>query len=128
MELLAIITLVALGQYIYFGAKVGMAREKYQIKAPATAGNEIFERHYRVHYNTLEQLLSFVPALWTFGYYVGEIYAVALGVIYIIGRFIYASAYVADPDKRKLGAIMSGLPTMIMVIGGIIGAVLSYLG
>ena len=74
----------------------------------------------------MEQLISFIPALWAFGIYVGDIYAVGFGVIYLIGRFLYASAYVADPSKRTAGAMMSGLPTMIMTIGGIIGAAMAY--
>lgn len=127
MELLTIITLLAVAQYLFFGAKVGIAREKYNIKAPATTGDETFERHYRVHYNTMEQLIGFIPALWAFGIFVGDIYAVGLGVVYLIGRFLYANAYVADPSKRVAGAMMSGIPTMIMTIGGIIGACMTYL-
>jgi glutathione S-transferase len=73
MELQTIISLLAVAQYIYFGRKVGMAREKYSIKAPSTTGDETFECHYRVHYNTMEQLISFIPALWAFGIYVGDI-------------------------------------------------------
>ncbi len=127
MELLTIITLLAIAQYVYFGSKVGMARGKYNIKAPATSGDEMFDRHYRVHYNTMEQLLVFIPSLWAFGIYVGEIYALGFGVIYLIGRLIFASTYVADPSKRTVGAMMSMLPPMIMTIGGIIGAAIAYL-
>lgn len=127
MELLTITTLLAIAQFIYFGAKVGMARGKYNIQAPATTGNDIFERHYRVHYNTMEQLISFIPALWAFGIFVGELYAVGFGVIFITGRFIYAMTYVADPSKRTLGAVMSGLSTMIMTLGGIVGATMVYI-
>src|SRR4029453_15409606 len=49
----AIVTVLALLQYTWFGLMVGRAREKYGIAAPATSGNEVFERHFRVHMNTL---------------------------------------------------------------------------
>ncbi len=64
MELVAIVTLLALAEFIVFGMQVGSARGKYGIEAPATTGDEMFERQFRVHYNTLEQLIIFLPSLW----------------------------------------------------------------
>ena len=43
---------------------VGRARGRYGIRAPATSGNEQFERVYRVQMNTLENAIVFLPALW----------------------------------------------------------------
>ena len=63
-QLLTIVTMLALIEFIWLGVRVGGARAKYSVPAPATTGDEMFERHYRVHYNTLEQLIVFVPALW----------------------------------------------------------------
>jgi len=126
MELITIVTLLSLLQFVYFGARVGAARNKYDIKAPATTGHDIFERHYRVHYNTLEQLITFLPSLWAFGFYVSYMVAAIFGVIYLIGRLLYAKAYVKDPKGRALGGILSAMPGMIMAIGALIGVALSY--
>ena len=126
MELLIIITMLALLQFVYFGAKVGAARTKYSIEAPATTGHEIFERHYRIHYNTLEQLITFLPSLWAFGFYVSYLVATIFGAIYLIGRLIYANAYLKAPKSRTLGGVLSALPGMIMAIGALIGVALSY--
>jgi len=126
MELLTIITMLALLQFVYFGAKVGAARNKYDVKAPATTGNETFERHYRVHYNTLEQLIVFLPSLWAFGFYVSFQYGAILGVIYLIGRMLFAKAYVEEPKSRAIGAMLSGLPGIIMANGALIAIALSY--
>lgn len=126
MELMTIVTMLALIEYFYFGAKVGIAREKYEIKAPQTTGNEMFERYYRVHCNTAEQLISFIPALWAFGYYVSYIYAAGLGVVYLVGRILYCNAYIKEPNSRAVGAMLSGIPCIIMMLGGLIGAVISY--
>ena len=57
MEKATIVVLVALLQYFWFTAKVGQARGKYKIKAPACSGHEQFERLFRIQQNTMEQLV-----------------------------------------------------------------------
>lgn len=122
-QLLTIVTMLALIEFIWLGIRVGSARARYSVPAPATSGDEMFERHYRVHYNTLEQLIVFVPALWAFGYYVHLYTAVVLGVIYLAGRVVYALSYVKDPKGRGLGFLLSALPVYIMLLGGLAGAI-----
>jgi len=100
MHYVAIVTVVALLQFFWFGWQVGVARGKYGIAAPATSGNEMFERVFRVHMNTLEQLVVFLPALWIFASFVSSLWAAILGAIFIVGRAIYAVTYVKDPKKR----------------------------
>ena len=123
MELLAIISMLALIEYIVFGALTGYARGKYGVDAPKTTGHEMFERHFRIHYNTLEQLVVFLPSLWVFGYFVGQLWAAALGVIYLIGRIVYAVLYVREPARRGPGVMLSMLPCWVLVLGGLVGAV-----
>ena len=48
MGIIAIITGLTLLEYIWFGYRVGLARGRYGVAAPAIAGNPIFERHMRV--------------------------------------------------------------------------------
>jgi hypothetical protein len=61
----ALITLLALLLYMGMIIGVGRARAKYKIAAPAMTGDAAFERHFRVHMNTLESL----PAIFRrFGY------------------------------------------------------------
>jgi len=119
MELVGLISLLAVLQFVVFGILVGRARGVYGVKAPATTGHEQFERWFRVHYNTLEKLIVFLPALWLFGYYVGQYYAAGLGLIYLVGRLLYAVSYTRDPASRTLGTLVSELPILIMIIGGI---------
>ena len=66
MAYVDIVTALALLQFIVFGFKVGRARGRYGVKAPAITGNEIFERHFRVQQNTLEQLMVFLPGMYLF--------------------------------------------------------------
>lgn len=124
MAYLDIVTALALLQFIVFAFQVGGAREKYGVKAPAITGNEIFERLLRVQQNTLEQLIVFIPGLYLFGRYFNPLWAAALGVVYLVGRQIYAATYVKDPAKRSVGFGLTFLPTVILLLGGLIGAAL----
>lgn len=128
MAYIDIVTALALLQFVWFGFQVGGARGKYGIKAPATTGNEIFERHFRVQQNTLEQLIVLVPGLYLFGHYWNPLIAAGLGVVYLIGRQVYAASYTKDPASRSAGYGMSFLPSIILVVGGLIGAVMRALG
>ncbi|HKU14508.1 MAG TPA: MAPEG family protein [Steroidobacteraceae bacterium] len=123
MPYVAIVTVVALLQFLWFGVEVGRARARYNIAAPAITGNEIFERHFRVHMNTLEQLALFLPVLWIFASFVSPIWAAVLGAVYVIGRFVYARSYVRDPKSRSIGFGLSMLPNLLMLIGIAIWAV-----
>jgi len=122
---LTIITMLALMQFAYFGIRVGGARGKFGVNAPATSGHEEFDRYYRVHYNTMEQLIIFIPSLWAFGYFVGNLWAVGFGVIFLVGRFVYAYTYIKDPKSRGVGMLMSILPCYLMILGALIGAVMN---
>lgn len=122
MALVNLIVALALLQFFAFATAVGIAREKYNVAAPATVGNEVFERYYRVQMNTLELLVMFVPASWMFGFYVSARVAAGLGAIYLIGRCVYFFSYVKNPKKRSLGFGLSAGPVVALVIGALIGA------
>ena len=124
MAYVDIVTALAVLQFIVFGFKVGKARGKYGVKAPAITGNEIFERFFRVQMNTLEQLASFIPSLYLFSRYFNPLWAAALGAVYLVGREVYAASYVKDPAKRGPGFGLTFLPIIILLGGGLSGAVL----
>jgi glutathione S-transferase len=123
MPYVDIVTALAVLQFIVFGFKVGSARGRYGIKAPAITGNEIFERLFRVQQNTLEQLIAFLPGIYLFSHYFSPLVAAALGVVYLVGRELYAYTYVKDPGKREVGYGMTLVPMAILIVGGLIGAV-----
>jgi hypothetical protein len=123
MPYVDIVTALAVLQFIVFGLKVGGARARFGVKAPATTGNEVFERYFRVQQNTLEMLVVVVPGLYLFSHYFRPLVAAGLGVVYLLGREFYALSYVKDPAKRGPGYGMSFLPAVILVAGGLYGAV-----
>jgi glutathione S-transferase len=123
MPYVAIVTVAALLQFFWFGWQVGVARGKYNIAAPAVSGNEMFERVFRVHMNTLEQLVVFLPALWIFAGFISPLWAAVLGAIFIVGRAVYARTYIKDPKSRSPGFAMSALPVLALLLGILIWAV-----
>jgi glutathione S-transferase len=123
MALVEIVTVLALLQFIYFGVLVGRARERFGVKAPAISGHEIFERYFRVQMNTLELLVVFLPALWLATAFVAARWAALLGAVYLIGRFVYLRAYVAEPSKRSIGFALTSVPILVLLAIDLIGAV-----
>jgi hypothetical protein len=71
----------------------------------------------------LEQLIVFLPSLYLFGHYFNPLWGAGLGVVYLIGREIYAATYVQDPAKRSLGFGLTALPMVLLLAGGAIGAI-----
>ena len=122
MQLVALVILLALAEFVALGILVGRARGKYGVKAPATTGHEMFERWFRVHYNTMELLVVFVPSIWLFGLYVNPQVGAALGAVYLVGRVMYVRSYVRDPAARGGGFGLSMLPTLVLLVGAAIGA------
>jgi uncharacterized MAPEG superfamily protein len=127
MEYVAVITVLILLQYFYFGVASGLARGKAGLEAPAITGDALYERRYRIHQNTMEQLVSFLPAMWLFAYYVSPVYGAGLGVAFLVGRTIYSISYAKNPATRGKG-FMIGFIAMLIGFGGTLyGAVINIL-
>lgn len=128
MNWVALVMLLAALQSLVFGGMVGYARGKYQVKAPAISGNEMFERYFRVHYNTNELLIVLLPALWLFGSYVSSTWGAVIGAVYVLGRCLYAAGYIKDPAKRGSGFNLSLLSVAALLFGALFGVVRALLG
>ena len=126
MKAVAIVTILALAQFILFSIQVGSMRGKHGVKAPAITGHPDFERMFRVQQNTMEQLVAFIPALWIYAYLVNPFWGAAIGLVFIIGRFIYRASYLKDPDSRGPGFTLTFLPTVVMLVWSLIDALLSF--
>jgi len=123
MAWVQLVALLALLECFFFAYAVGKARETYQLKAPATTGNENFERYFRVQQNTIEQMILFLPSLFIAAVYWPAQWVAALGAVYLIGRLVYYRAYVKDPRSRSLGFLLSSAPIILLVVAGAIGVV-----
>jgi uncharacterized membrane protein YecN with MAPEG domain len=115
----ALVTLVALIVYFWMSLQVGRARGKSGISAPAMTGDPLLERAVRVHYNTLEWLPIFLVSLWLFAIYANELLAAVLGLVWIIGRLVYAVGYMVDPAKRSTGFFIQLLACAVLLFGAL---------
>lgn len=122
----AAVTILAVILYIYMGIRVGQARGKYSIEAPAMTGHPDFERAVRIHLNTMEFMVTFLPALWLAALYFGGWIPPLLGLIWVIGRVIYMLGYSTAANKRSLGFGIQGLATIILLILAIVGVVQAF--
>lgn len=125
MSVIHLVALLALLQYLFFGALVGQARVRHGVQAPAVTGHPLFERMYRVQMNTLELLVVFLPALWLAALYWSPLGMGALGAVYLVGRLIYWRAYTRNPASRSLGFTLSFLPIVLLLLAGLGGAVMA---
>ena len=126
MQAVAIVTILALAQYILFAIQVGSMRGKHGIQAPAVSGHPEFERMFRVQQNTMEQLVAFIPALWLYAYLVNPFWGAGIGLVFIIGRFLYRAEYLKDPASRGPGFSLTFFPTAVLLVWSLIDAVLSF--
>ena len=126
MEYVVLVVLISLVEYIVFGILVGRARAKYNCPAPAITGDPMFERYYRVHINTSEQLLVFVPAIVIYGIYGNPVVAAAVGLVFPISRIVYLQAYLSDPAKRGRGFLPGFLAIVYLIGGGLVGIIESF--
>lgn len=125
----AVVTALALLVYLWTVIGVGAARRRSGIKAPTMTGDPLLERAVRVQANTLEWLPIFLPSLWLCHLFwqpqdqTGIIVA-AIGVVWIVGRILYALGYVVDPSKREMGFLIQFLASIVLLLGALGKAVL----
>ncbi|TAJ71343.1 MAG: MAPEG family protein [Phenylobacterium sp.] len=117
--LVAIVTLLALLTYFWMSLQVARARRKCGIDAPAMTGDPVLERTIRAHYNTLEWLPLFLVPLWLFAIYWSDLWAAAIGLVWIVGRIVYQLGYVADPKKREAGFLIQALAVAVLLFGSL---------
>ena len=119
LPLTSLATLIVVALMFWTSIIVGKARVKYEIKAPATSGHEMFDRAYRVQMNTLESAMLLLPSMWMYARLIGDLGAGVSGAIWVAGRVWYALAYQQDPAKRGPGFGISFLAIAGMWAGSL---------
>ena len=119
-QLVYLVVVLTMVELLVFSILVGQGRTKYKVPAPATSGHPTWERLNRVHLNSLEQAVVFVPLLLVFAATWGPGAAVVLGVIYLVARILYAVGYVRDPARRAAGAFLTFGVQLLLALGSII--------
>jgi glutathione S-transferase len=99
--------------------RVGQARAKLGIIAPAVTGHPDFERAYRIQMNTLEWLPIFLVSLWLFAVYWNDRVAAAIGLIWIVGRILYMTGYTKEASARGPGFLTQAVATAVLFFGAL---------
>ena len=121
-HLVAIDTLLAILLTFLASGRVSQMRGKHGIHAPMTVGHPEFERAFRAHANTVENLILYIPLLWLAAFFYGGQIPFWVGLIWIVGRVLYIAGYSSgDTGKRAPGAYLgyaslAGL-TVLAVLG-----------
>jgi uncharacterized membrane protein YecN with MAPEG domain len=123
MDHATLIVLLALLQYVWFTARVGVARGKYNVNAPACDGDEAWNRLFRIQQNTMEQLIVFVPATYAFAFYFSELWVLIPGFAFMLGRFLYSAEYLKDPKTRTPGMVITMIANVSLVLCALFGVV-----
>ncbi|MGA0602235.1 MAPEG family protein [Caulobacter sp. KR2-114] len=118
-SLVAIVTLLTLLLYFYMGLAVGRARAKFGVAVPAISGHPDFERVFRVQANTLEWLPIYLPSLWLFALAWNDRVAAGLGLVWIVGRYLYMTGYSKAAESRELGFMIQALATGALLFGAL---------
>jgi glutathione S-transferase len=114
--------------YFYTAFRVGNLRGRHNIQAPACSGHPEFDRAYRVQMNTLEQMAITLPMLWIATLFpVGPAWLpAAIGLAWVVARILYLRAYMADPAKRLVGAGITGLCNVVLLVLAIVGLAMAW--
>jgi glutathione S-transferase len=120
---IVIVTLLSILVYLWTGIRVAGARRKFGIAAPAMTGNMDFERYVRVQMNTLEWLPVFLAVFWMASLYWPQTFIALIGLVWPLGRIIYAIGYTKAAGARGPGFGLQGLAVIVLLIAAAIGAV-----
>ena len=110
------ITLLAILITTAFAIAVSRARRRFNAPPPAITGPAELERVIRVHGNTVEAMILFVPALWLATLYFRGWLPALIGLIWCLGRIGYGLGYRASTQGRLPGFIISQLALLVLVI------------
>jgi glutathione S-transferase len=124
MYLTAWATLAAIAVYGWTFANAGRARGKYKVAAPSMDGPPAFQSAMRVQTNTLEQLPLVLAPMWLCALFLGDAWAGAGGLLWCLGRVVYALGYYRDPAKRELGFMVGLGASALLMVGTVVGLVL----
>ena len=103
-----------------FGLSFNVGKRRGEFPPPTMTGDDAFNRAFRIHYNTIEHMVLFIPLMWVAVPYWGDRITAALAAVWLIGRLLYAITYQKDPSTRTPGLLISLLALLGVLIGSVI--------
>ena len=121
-HLVAIDTLLAVLITFLASGRVSQMRMKHGIHGPATVGHPDFERAFRAHLNTVENMILYIPLLWMAAFFYGGQLPFWVGLVWIVGRGLYIIGYATnDTRKRGPGALLSYISRAGLAVLAVLG-------
>jgi uncharacterized membrane protein YecN with MAPEG domain len=117
LEKVTAVVCLSLCVYVYFAMKVGFGRRVYGVKPPGCTGEAQWERFNRIHLNTLEQYMIFIPSVYGFGFYVDPNWAAGIGLVLVMGRIFFYFGYKKEPLKRMPGVLITSAANYTLLLG-----------
>ena len=117
----ALVTLSTSLMIFFLAFRVGMTRMKHKVKPYEDTKEKAVLIANRVHMNTIEMTVVYLPILWVATVFSSANLAWILGIAWFITRVGYAVAYTQKPKKRELPFIMGvaciGLTSLLALYG-----------
>ena len=121
MEYVGLVVVAALVQYFLFAFNVAAVRERERIPATEATDNERLVRLVRVHANTGEMLIVFVPMIALCGHFFDPHVAAGVGAFWILARLVYRRGYLKDVRSRIPGFYMGDIVLALLTVGTLYG-------
>ena len=125
--LTAAVTLLAVLITTLFAIHVSRVRRSQNVPPPAITGSGEFERILRVHANTVESMVMLLPSLWLAALYFQGWWAPILGLVWCLGRVVYAFVYGSESKQRFPGFAPTIFSTIILWILAVMGVVQAWM-
>ena len=125
--LTAAVTLLAVLITTLFAIHVSRDRRSQNVPPPAITGSGELERILRVHADTVESMVMLLPSLWLAALYFQGWWAPILGLVWCLGRIIYAFVYGSESKQRFPGFAPTIFSTIILWILAVIGVVQAWM-
>jgi glutathione S-transferase len=123
----ATVTLASIALYFAFALRVAIARRKFDVPLPATSGQPDFERIFRVHQNTLEWLPTYLAPLWICAFFLNDAIAAGLGLVWVVGRVLYAVGYGRAVQGRLPGFFVQSSACILLFVAAATGVAMHFL-
>jgi glutathione S-transferase len=123
----AAVTILTAMVLIFTMMLVGNTRTRHKIFPPAMVGHPEVERALRVQGNTIEQVVIFLPLLWVATLCFHGWIPAALGLVWCLGRVVYAIGYMKEANKRGPGFGIAALASLALLVLSIWGVAASWM-
>ena len=108
---------------LIFSLWVGRCRKKYHSPPPEIGDNIKLQIANRIHYNSLELFILFLPLFTIFVAFYGDFYGAIVGFLFLIARIIFALGYWKNPSYRSFGSIPSFITIIILIVFDLIAII-----